>query len=121
MSFLLHQNWLVVFHWRLSDSKSSQVSKILLRIQVVLNNAIVWMVSILPSISNCSSLLSRLLETVSSALTPIGITIARTFYSFFNSMARSKYLSIFLLSFMYTLWYTGMAKSRRRPVFFFFV
>ena len=35
----------MVFHWRLSDSKSPQVSRTLLSILSVLNNAVVWMVS----------------------------------------------------------------------------
>ena len=38
----------MVFHWSLSDSKSPQVSKTLLSILAVLNNAVVWMVSIRP-------------------------------------------------------------------------
>ena len=40
------------FHWSLRDSKSSQVSRNL----ADLNNALVWMVSILPLISSSSSL-----------------------------------------------------------------
>ena len=44
----------MVFHWSLSDSKS-QVSRTLLSILAVLNNAIVWMVSTLPPTSKSSS------------------------------------------------------------------
>ena len=40
-----YQLWLMVFHWSLSDSKSPQVSRTLLSILAVLNNAVVWMVS----------------------------------------------------------------------------
>ena len=36
-----------VFHWSLSDSKSPQVSRTLLCILAVLNNVVVWMVSII--------------------------------------------------------------------------
>ena len=36
---------LMVFHWSLSDSKSPQVSRTLLSILTVLNNAVVWLVS----------------------------------------------------------------------------
>ena len=39
-----HQCSLVVFHWSLSDSKSPQISRILLSILVDLNNAAVWIV-----------------------------------------------------------------------------
>ena len=38
----------MVFHWSLSDSKSPQVSRTLLSILAVLNNAVVWMVSTRP-------------------------------------------------------------------------
>ena len=40
----LHQLWLRVFHWVLSDSKSPHVSRILLSILADRNNAVVWMV-----------------------------------------------------------------------------
>ena len=40
-----HQRKLMVFHWRLSHSKSPQVSRTLLSILAVFNNAVVWMVS----------------------------------------------------------------------------
>ena len=45
----------MVFHWSLSDGKSPQVSKTLLSILTVLNNAIVWMVSTRPPTSKTSS------------------------------------------------------------------
>ena len=38
----------MVFHWSLSDSKSPQVSRILLSILAILNNVLVWMVSARP-------------------------------------------------------------------------
>ena len=46
----------MVFHWSLSDCKFPLVSMIPLGIFANLNNAVVWMVSILPLISNSSSL-----------------------------------------------------------------
>ena len=45
----------MVFHWSLSDSKSPQVSRTLLSILAVLNNAVVWMVSTRPPTSKSSS------------------------------------------------------------------
>ena len=45
----------MVFHWSLSDSRFPQLSRIL----TDLNNAVVWMVSIRPSISNSSRPLSK--------------------------------------------------------------
>ena len=41
----------MVFHWSLSDSKSPLVSRTLLTILAVLNNAVVWMVSTRPPTS----------------------------------------------------------------------
>ena len=49
-----HQHYPMVFHWSLSDSKSPQVSRTLLSILAVLNNAVVWMVSTRPLISKSS-------------------------------------------------------------------
>ena len=45
----------MVIHWSLSDSKSPQVSRTLLNILVLLNNAVVWMVSTSPLISKSSN------------------------------------------------------------------
>ena len=59
----------MVFHWSLSDSKSPQVSRTLLSILAVLNNAVVWMVSTRPPISKSSSPFSNPLVTVPN--TPI--------------------------------------------------
>ena len=38
----------MVFHWSLSDSKSTQVSRTRLRILAVLSNAVIWIVSTRP-------------------------------------------------------------------------
>ena len=45
----------MVFHWSLSESKSLQVSRTLLSILAVLNNAVVWMVSTRQPTSKSSS------------------------------------------------------------------
>ena len=44
----------MVFHWSLRDSKSPQVSRICLRILVVLSNAVIWIVSTRPPTSKSS-------------------------------------------------------------------
>ena len=107
-----HQHWLMVFHWSLSDSKSPQVSRTLLSILTDSNNAILWMVLIHPPNSNSFNSLSWFLEIVLSMPITLGITITLMFQSFLSSLASSKYLSLFLLSFIFfTLWSTGMAKS----------
>ena len=43
------------FHWSLSDSKSSQVSRTLLSILAAVNKAGIWTLSTRPLISNSSS------------------------------------------------------------------
>ena len=59
-----HQRKLMIFHWRLSDSKSPQVSRTLLSILAVLNNAVVWMVSTRPPTSKSSRPFNNPLVTV---------------------------------------------------------
>ena len=71
------------------------------------------------SISPC--LLSKPLGIVPSAPTSIGITVTYVFHSFFSSQAKSKYLCVFLLSFIFTLWFIETAKSTRWQVFFLLI
>ena len=58
----------MVFPWRLSDSKSPQVSRTLLSILAVFNNAIVWMVSKRQSTFKSSRPFNNPLVTVPKAL-----------------------------------------------------
>ena len=85
----------MVFHWGLSDSMSPQVFRTLLSILSVLNNAVVWMVSTRPPTSKSSSPFSNPLVTVPNAPITIGIIVTCIFHSFFNSLARLRYLSFF--------------------------
>ena len=91
----------MVFHWGLSDSKPPQVTRILLSILVDINNAGVWTVSTLPVISKTSSPCTKV--TVPRAPITIGIIVTFMSHRFFNSQARSKYLTLFLHSFNFTL------------------
>ena len=61
----------MVFHRSLSDSKSPQVSRTLLSILAVFNNAAVWMVSTRPPTSKSSRPFSNLLVTVPKSPTTI--------------------------------------------------
>ena len=70
----------MVFHWSLSDSKSPQVSRILLSILIVLINAVVWMVTT----SKSSRLFNNSLVTVPK--TPIINGIIVTMFHFFFSI-----------------------------------
>ena len=107
----------------LSSNKSPQVNRILLSILADLNNALIWMISICHLIS--SSLFSKPFWTVSSVSIITGITVTPMFHSYFSSLAESKYLSLFLLSLIFNLWYTRTAKSTKLQslslsLFFFF-
>ena len=110
-----HQRYLMVFLWSLSESKSPQVSSIL----AVFNNVVVWMVSTHPLISKSSSSFINPLMTVPRASITAGINTAFMFYNLFNSLARSRYLSFFSLTFNFTLWSAGKAKSAILQVPFF--
>ena len=89
----------MVFHRSLSDSKSPQVSRTLLSILAVLNNVVVWVVSTGLPTSKSSSPFSNPLVTIPKAPITIGIIFTYMFHSFFNSLARSRYLSFFSHSF----------------------
>ena len=109
----------MVFHWRLSDTKSPQVSRTLLSILAVLNNAVVWMVSSCPPVSKSSSLFSNPLVTVPNTPITIGIIVTCMFHSFFNSLARSRYLFFFSHTFSFILWSARTSKSTILQVLFF--
>ena len=109
---------MMVFPWRLSDSKSPQVSRTRLSILAVLSNAVVWIVSTRPLTSKFSRPFNNPLVTVPNAPITIGIIVTFMFNSFFNSLARSKYLSFFLLSFKFILWSAGTAKSTILQILF---
>ena len=92
----------VSFHWRLSDSKVPRVSRTLL--SRVFNTAVVWMVSTRPPTSKSSRPFNKPLVTVPKAPITIVIIVTFLFHSFFfNSLARSKYLSFFSHSFSLSL------------------
>ena len=116
----------MVFHWSLSDSKCSQVVRILLNILADFNFAVVWMMSTRPFISKSSSPFINPLVTVPRASIIIGINVTFLFHSFFSSLERSTYSSFFSHSFNFTQWSAGTAKSKILqflfvlPLFFFF-
>ena len=111
----------MVFHWSLSDSKSPQVFRTRLRILAVLSNAVVWIVSTRPPTSKSSRPFNNPLVIVPKSPITIGTIVTFMFHSFFNSLARSRYLSFFSLSFRFILWSTGTAKSTILQVLFFFL
>ena len=108
----------MVFHWSLSDSKSSQVSRTHLSILAVLSNAVVWIVSTRPQTSKSSRSFNNPFVTVPNAPITIGTIVTFMFHSFFNFLARSRYLSFFSLSFRFILWSAGTAKSTILKILF---
>ena len=72
--------------------QSLQASRTLLSILAVFNNAVVRMVSTQPSTSKSSRPFNNPLVTVPNAPITIGIIVTFLFHSFFNSLARSRYL-----------------------------
>ena len=108
----------MVFHWRLSDSKSPQVSRTRISILAVLSNAVVWIVSTRPLTSMSSKPFNNPVVTVPNAPITIGTIVTFIFHSFFNSLARSRYLSFFSLSFRFILWSAGAAKSTILQILF---
>ena len=103
----------MVFHWSLSDSKSPQVSRILLSIWAVLNNEVVWMVSTRPTTSKSASPFSNPLVTVPNAPITIGIIVTCMFNSFFQFPSKVEVHILFFnfFFFCFILWSAGTAKS----------
>ena len=97
----------MIFHWSVSDRKCSQVSRTLLSILADLNNAVVWIVSARPLISKSFNPRTNPLMTVSNAPIKIGITVTFMLHCFFSSLARSRFLYLFSLSFSFTRWSAG--------------
>ena len=106
----------MVFHWSLSDSKSSQLARNI-SILAGLNNTVVCMVSIRP-ISNSPSPCTSVLVMLPSASITININVTFIFHSFFSSLARSMDLSLFSFSFSSTLRSVGTAKFNIRQASF---
>ena len=111
----------MVFHWSLRDSKYLPVSRTRLRILAVLINTVVRIVSTRPPTSKSSRPFNNPLVIVPNAPITIGTIVTFMFHSFFNSLARSRYLSFFTLSFRFILWSARKAKSTILQILFFFL
>ena len=82
----------MVFHSSLSDSKSLQVSRTLLSILAVFNNAVVRMVSTRPPTSKSSRPFNNTLVTAPEAPISIGIIVTFMFHSFFQFSSKVEVL-----------------------------
>ena len=95
------------------------LSRTFLSILADLSSAVVWMVSTRPLISKSSSPFTNPLMTLPSASVTIGITVTFYVVFFFSSQARFRYLSLFSLSFNFTLSSTRTAEFTVRQMLFF--
>ena len=109
----------MVFHWSSNDSNSPQVSRTRLRILAVFSHAVVWIVSTRPLTSKSFRPFNNSLVIVPTAPITIGTIVHFMFHSFFNSLARSRYLSFFSLSFRCIVGSAGTAKSTILQILFF--
>ena len=111
----------MVFHWRLSGSKSPQVSRTL-SILAVLNNIVVWMVSTRSPTSKSSSPFSNPFVTVPNAPIIIGIIVTCMFHSFFQFPSK---VEVLILLFTFFQFYCGQPGQQSRQFcklsFFFFL
>ena len=94
-------NQLMVFHWCLSNRKSTQISRTLPCILAELKIEVVWTVSAQSPISISFNLLSKLLVIVLNASFTRGILETYMFHSIFSSLARSNFLSLSFLCFLF--------------------
>ena len=106
------------FHWRLSDTKSPQVSRTLLSFLAVFNNTLVWMVSTRPPTSWSSRPFNNPLVTVPKAPITIGIIVTFMFHSFFQFSSKVEVLiSFHILSVLFC----GQPGQQSRQFLFFFL
>ena len=101
--------FLVVFHWRLSDNKSSHVFQTPQSIRAKLFHIVVYMVCILPQISNFSILFSKPFVTDPSALVTNGITVTFSFHHIFSSGK----IQVFFYLFTFCCFYSVVHKNEK--------
>ena len=100
----------MVFHWSLSDSKSLQVSKILLSILADLNYEVVWMVSTRPLISKSSRPFNNPSMTLLRAPITIGINVIFMFHSFFQFPCK---VEVLILLFTFFQFYSVVSRDSK--------
>ena len=103
-----HQRQLMIFHWSLSESP--QVSRTLLSILAVLNNAVLWMVSTTPLIFKSSRPFNNSFFTVPKALMTIGIIVTFMFQSFFQFLVR---VQVLILLFTFFQFYSVVSQDSK--------
>ena len=104
----------MVFHWSLSDSKSPQVSRILLSSLAVFNNAVVWMVFNHPPTSKSSSPFSNPLVIVPNAPITIGIIVTCMCHCFFQFPRK---VEVLILLFTFFQFYSLVSQDSKVDYF----
>ena len=79
---------------------------------------VVWIVSTGPPTSKSSRPFTNPLVTLPNAPITIGTIVTYMLHSFFNSLATSRYLSFFSLTFRFIQWSAGIAKSTILQILF---
>ena len=115
-----HQRQLMVFHRRLCDSKSPQVSRTVLCILAVLNSAVAKMVSTRPPTSKSSRPFNNSLVTVPRAPITIGIIVTFMFHSFFQFSCKVEVLISLFTFFQFYSVVSQDSKFDTLQIFFFF-
>ena len=112
----------MVFHGKLGDSKSPQVSRTFLSILAVLNNAEGWMVSTSSPTSKLTIPFNNPLVTIPKEPIAISIIVTFMFHScfFLNCLARSCYISFFSFYLSFILLSTGKKKLHNFANSFFY-
>ena len=100
----------MVFHWSLSDSKCPQVSRTILSILTVLNNAVVWMVSTRPPTSKPARPFSNPLVTVPKAPITIGINVTSMFHRFLQFASK---VEVRILLYTFFLFYSVVSQDSK--------
>ena len=108
------QRYLMVFNWSLSDSNSPQVSRTLLSILSVLNNAVVWLVATLRPTSKSCSPFNNPLVTVPKAPITIGIIVTLMFHSFFQISSK---VEVLILLFTFFQFYSVVSRDSKADNF----
>ena len=91
----------MVLYWSLSDSKSPQVSRTLLSILAVFNNAVVWMVSTRPPTTKSFRPFNNPLVTVPKAHITIGTMVTFMCHIFFQFFSKVEVLILLFTFFQF--------------------
>ena len=105
-----HQFYLMIFHRRLSDSNSPQVSRTLFSILAVLHNVVVWMIPTRSLISYSFISFTNLSVTVPKAPITNGIILTFIFHSLIQLPSK---FEVLILLFTFFQFYSGFSQGSK--------